>query len=102
MIYKSDTIAVSGKIRFFATVSNEQIAAEYEALNLQYGSRIRVACRPQREDEFLNPGVVSRKEILDQKEIDATANIKSPLLVEKLGDAKTIAPLAWIYERRQN
>ncbi len=101
IIYKGDTIDVSGKIRLFATVSNEQIAAEYEALNLQYGSRIRVACRPQREDEFLNPGVVSRKEILDQKEIDATANIKSPLLVEKLGDAKTFAPLAWIYERRQ-
>ncbi|MGI9054780.1 MAG: ComEC/Rec2 family competence protein, partial [Pyrinomonadaceae bacterium] len=100
-IYKSETLDVSGKVRFFATVSNEQIAAEYDALNLEYGSRIRAACRPTREDEFLNPGVVSRKEILDQKEIDATATIKSPLLIEKLGEEKTLAPLAWIYERRQ-
>ncbi len=101
-IYKGDDLNVSGKIRLFAAVPNEQIAAEFEALNLQYGSRIRVACRPEREDEFLNPGVISKREILDQKEIDATATIKSPLLVEKLSDEKTFAPLAWIYERRQN
>ncbi len=100
-IYKNETLEVSGKIRLFAFVPNEEIAAEYEALNLEYGSRIRVACRLEREDEYLNPGVVSKKEILDQKEIDATANIKSPLLVENLGEEKTFAPLAWIYERRQ-
>lgn len=100
-IYKNETRAVSGKVRFFAIVPNEQIGNEYEQLNLQYGSKIRVACRLKREDEFLNPGVISKKEILDQKEIDATATIKSPLLVEKLGEEKTFAPLAWIYERRQ-
>ena len=53
-------------------------------LNLNYGSRIRVACNLQRENNFLNPGVISQKEILDQKDIDATGIIKSPLLVEKL------------------
>lgn len=100
-IYKNETFDVSGKIRLFAAVPNEEISAEYENLTLQYGSRIRVACRLEREDEFLNPGVVSKKEILDQKEIDATAIIKSPLLVEKLSEEKTFAPLAWIYERRQ-
>lgn len=101
MIYKNETRDVSGKVRFFAILSNEQSADEYAALNLEYGSRIRVACRLEREDEFLNPGVVSRKEILDQKKIDATATIRSPLLVENLGAEKTFAPLAWIYERRQ-
>lgn len=101
IIYKGEKIDVSGKVRFFAVAANEQIAAEYAALNLEYGSRIRVACRLTRADEFLNPGVVSKKEILDQREIDATAIIKSPLLVENLGAEKTLAPLAWIYERRQ-
>lgn len=100
-IYKSENINVSGKIRFFAVVRDEKIGEEYERLNLQYGSRIRVACRLEREDEFLNPGVISKKEILDQKEIDANATIKSPLLIENLGEEKTFAPLAWIYERRQ-
>ncbi len=101
VIYKNQTIDVSGKVRLFAAVSNAQTAAEYEALNLQYGSRIRIACRLEREDEFLNPGVVSKKEILDQKEIDATANIKSPLLIETIGEEKTFVPLAFVYERRQ-
>ncbi len=101
-IYKNETLDVSGKVRLFAFVPNEEIAAEYEALNLEYGSRIRVACRLEREDEFLNPGVVSKKEILDQKEIDAVAAIKSPLLVENLGEEKTFAPLAFVYERRQD
>lgn len=101
LIYKNETLDVSGKVRFFAVVPNEQIANEYAALSLEYGSRIRIACRLERENEFLNPGVISKKEILDQKEIDATATIKSSLLIENLGAEKTFAPVAWIYERRQ-
>ena len=100
-IYKSETINVSGSVRLFALVPNEQIVEEYAALNLQYGSRMRVACNLRREDNFLNPGVISQKEILDQKKNDATAAVKSPLLVEKIRDENIFAPLAWIYERRQ-
>jgi competence protein ComEC len=101
-IYKNSEIEVSGNVRLFAPTQNEQIAAEYNQLNLQYGSRIGVACNLKRENKYANPGVISQKEILDQTETDATAMIKSPLLVEKLGDARTFAPLAWIYERRQD
>src|SRR6185503_5309369 len=74
----------------------------YEQLNLQYGSRVRVACNLKREENFRNPGVISRKESLDQTGTDAPALIKSPLLVEKLGDEQSFPPLAWIYERRQD
>ncbi len=101
-IYKNSEMKVSGKIRLFAPIASEQIAGEYERLNLRYGSRIRVACRLRREDSFLNTGVSSQKEILDQIEIDATGIIKSPLLVEKLGDKQTVAPLGWIFHRREN
>jgi competence protein ComEC len=101
-IYKGAEIKISGNVKLFAPVPNEQIAAEYAQLNLQYGSRIAVACNLKREENFQNPGVISQKEILDQTDTDATAVIKSPLLVEKIGEAQTFAPLAWIYERRQN
>ncbi len=100
-IYKGETLDVSGNVRLFASVPNEQFAGEYEQLNLQYGSRIRVACNLRREDNYLNPGVVSRKETLDQRKIDATATVKSPLLIEKIEDADVFAPLGWLYERRQ-
>jgi competence protein ComEC len=102
LIYKGAEQNVSGTVRFFAALSNEQITGEYEQLNLQSGSKIRVACRLRREDNFLNPGAISIKEILDQKDIDATSAIKSPLLIEKLGETNTFAPVAWLFERRQN
>jgi competence protein ComEC len=102
LIYKNEEQKVSGKIRLFAPVPNEQIAREYEQLNLRYGSRIRAACKPLREDSFQNAGVVSRKEILDQQQIDATAVIKSPLLVEKIGEKNDFAGLVWLYEIRKN
>jgi competence protein ComEC len=101
-VYKNLEIKMSGNVRLFAATPSEQIKSEYEALTLNYGTRIRVACNLRREDAFLNAGVVSRKEVLDQKDIDATASVKSPLLVERMGEARTFLPLAWIYERRQN
>jgi competence protein ComEC len=101
-IYKESELKISGNVRLFAPIRDDQIKSEYDRLNLNYGSRIRVACKLLREDNFLNAGVVSQTELLDQKDIDATAIIKSPLLVEKIADTKPFAPLAWLYERRQN
>jgi len=92
---------VSGKLRLFAPVDSEQAAAEYEQLDLRYGSLIRIACNPEREDRYLNPGVLSRKKLLDQQDVDATATIKSPLLMEKLGEAQSFQPFGFVYDQRQ-
>lgn len=100
-IYKGETIDVSGKIRLFAAIENEEIKNEYEELNLDYGSKILVAGQLIREDTFLNPGVRSRREILDQQDVDATGIIKSPLLIEKISDAEGFTPLAAIYSYRK-
>lgn len=100
--YKTRAQKVSGKIRLFAPVSNEQISNEYEQLNLQYGSRIRAICNLVREDNFQNPGGLSRREILDQQEIDATCTVKSPLLLEKIGEEKDFVSLSLLYEIRKN
>ncbi|MBA2495075.1 MAG: ComEC/Rec2 family competence protein [Acidobacteria bacterium] len=101
-IYQGTEIKISGNVRLFAPIRDEQIKSEYDQLNLKHGSRIRAACNLRREDNFLNAGVISHKELLDQEQIDAVGIIKSPLLVEKLYDTKTFPPLTWIYERRQN
>ena len=102
LIYKGAEQIVSGSIRLFALVESEQIQSEYEQINLEYGSRIRVAANLERENKFQNPGAISNIEILDQKGIDAAGAIKSPLLVEKIGETEIFAPTAWLYERRQN
>lgn len=102
IFYKGNAQNVSGKVRFFAPIRDEQIEAEYDSLNLHNGARIRVAANLNREERFLNSGGVSFTEILDQKGISATASIKSPLLIERLENADTFSPLAWIYDYRQN
>ena len=101
-IYKGSEMKVSGNIRLSAAINDEQAKQEFEQLNLNYGSRIRVACNLRREDNFLNPGVASQTELLDQKDIDAAGIIKSSLLVEKLDDQKTFPPLVWLYDRRED
>ncbi|HEX9959427.1 MAG TPA: ComEC/Rec2 family competence protein, partial [Pyrinomonadaceae bacterium] len=101
-VYKGVETAVSGNVRLFAPTVDKQIAAEYERILLKYGTRLRIACELKREEKFQNPGAKSQKEILDQKEIDATATIKSPLLVEHLGETSTFQPLAFVYEQRRD
>lgn len=100
-IYKGEAKTVSGNVRLFAPTVDKQTALEYEQLQLKYGTRLRVACQLRREEKFQNPGVKSQKEMLDQKQTDATAIIKSPLLVENLGETSSFQPLAFVYEQRQ-
>jgi len=91
---------VSGRLRLFTPLDSDEAENDYRELNLSHGTRIRVACRPEREERFLNPGVVSRKHLLDRLRIDAAATVKSPLLIEKLGRDATFLPLAFVYEQR--
>jgi competence protein ComEC len=102
VFYKAEQRGVSGNVRFFAPLRSGEIVTEYERLELKYGSRVRIAANLRREDAFLNPGVASRRDLLDQQEIDASGIIESPLLIEKIGEDRVFPPLAWVYEQRQN
>ncbi|HEY8561674.1 MAG TPA: ComEC/Rec2 family competence protein [Pyrinomonadaceae bacterium] len=101
LIYKNEPREVSGAVRLFVPLSDETAAREFERLNLGYGARLRVACPLSREDGFQNPGAISRKEILDARDIDAACTIKSPLLIEKIGAESGFPVLAPIFEIRQ-
>lgn len=101
IIHKESETEVSGTVKFFAVVPDARIGKEYEQLNLKHNSRLRIACNLERENSFLNDGAIMRTEMLDQQGIDASAAIKSPLLVEKIGEAQTFVPLEWIYDFRQ-
>ena len=90
---------VSGNVRLFMPES-EISNSKTEISNLKYGSRIRAACNLEREDEFLNPGVLPKREMLDRLGIDATCSLKSNLLVEHIADESVFLPLAWVYDQR--
>lgn len=99
LIFKQTATKVSGDVRLFAAGESEDVSSQ---LDLMYGDRVRVMCRLMREEKFRNPGGRSRIESLDQQGIDATAIIKSPLLVEKLGSESVFLPLGWIQQRRRD
>lgn len=107
--YRGADREVSGNVRLYLPVrtrpepdANESAADNFtfEISDLKYGSRLRIACSLEREDEFLNPGVLAKRELLDRLGIDATGSIKSRLLVEKIADESVFIPLAWVYDRR--
>ncbi|HEX8775195.1 MAG TPA: ComEC/Rec2 family competence protein [Pyrinomonadaceae bacterium] len=92
----------SGTVRLAANVPSVFVRAEYEALELRYGARLRVMTALDRTERFRNPGVSSLPEYLEQRSLDATGTIKSPLLIERLDDERVLLPLYWLYEWRQH
>jgi competence protein ComEC len=90
----------SGVVLLMARTPNEQTTSQYQALALHHGARIRVLTMLDRETDFRNPGVSPFTEYLERKGYDATGVIKSPLLIERLDDAKVFLPLAWLYQWR--
>ncbi|MBV9215805.1 MAG: ComEC/Rec2 family competence protein [Acidobacteria bacterium] len=89
----------SGNVRIFVP-SSEDAELSAHISQLKYGSRIRVSCELEREDEFLNPGVMPKREMLDRQDIDATCTVKSALLIEHIADESVFLPIAWSYNQR--
>ncbi len=92
--------SAKGDVLLLAPLADLETNSEYEHLELRYGARIRVMTVLAREDDYRNPGVMPFTEYLDRKDFDATGMIKSPLLVERLDDARVFLPLAWLYDWR--
>ena len=101
-IYKNTGRKTAGRVRVFASIRDDEIKNEYDDLALGYGTRIRIACNLRREERFQNPGSVSFKKILDQKNLDAVATIKSPLLIERLESGSQSLLFGSIFDYRQN
>jgi competence protein ComEC len=90
----------SGVVQLLVPVGDDSVRAEYDALELRYGARVRLMVVLERPDNYRNPGVSSFTEFLDRKGQDATGKLKSPLLVERLDDERIFLPLLWLYEWR--
>jgi len=100
MIFDNNIRAVSGNVRVFVPAPAESSSdLGSEISNLGYGSRVRVTCALEREDEYLNPGVQTRRDLLDRTGIDATCTA-APTLVEQLADGSRLNPLGWVYNQR--
>ena len=99
LIAKATEQTATGRVKIFVPLTNDEPKTDFNELQLMHGSRVRIACRLEREDRYLNPGVYPRKLLLDRQQIDATANLKSPLLIEKLSDGSRYSPIGLVSEQ---
>lgn len=100
--FKTEEREASGQVTLFAPVRDAVVRAEYQALELRYGARVRVMTTLKRTENYRNPGVSSYTEFLERRGWDATGTIKHPLLIERLTDERVFLPLAWLYEWREH
>lgn len=91
----------SGRVRFFISADTDEAQHDLQALGIRSGSVIKTFTTLDRDERFRDPGVRSRREMLDVQEIDATATIKSPLLIEKIADGGR-SPLNAIHDLRRS
>ncbi|MGB8510921.1 MAG: ComEC/Rec2 family competence protein [Pyrinomonadaceae bacterium] len=94
--YRTDESATRGRVELFAPVRDARTRAEYAALELRRGARVRVMSAFTRSDRYRNPGVSSFTEYLEAHDVDARGTIKSPLLVERLDDERVFLPLYYL------
>jgi competence protein ComEC len=96
---RGDTILATGRARLMISTDG-QSEEEFDSLNLDYGSRIRVLVRLERAREYANPGSPDFNEFLERHGYDLKGVIKSPLLIEHDGDAPRNPALAALYHLR--
>lgn len=103
VVHKTEDREVSGVVMLLASVPAKasELPSEFDQLDLRYGARIRVMTLLERTDSFRNPGVSLFTEYLDRNGYDATGFVKSPLLIERLDNARIFLPLRWLYEWRR-
>ena len=94
--YKTNETEAWGTVELFAPARDGAARAAYESLELRRGARVRVLVRLERAAEYRNPGASSLTEFLTRRGFDAAGTLKSPLLVERLDDARVFLPLVWL------
>lgn len=80
----SRTLPSSGTVRVFAASDSPASAARYSGLGLGAGDTVTVMVRLQRDDRFLNPGVLRMRDRLEQTGADASASMKSAVQLRLL------------------
>jgi competence protein ComEC len=94
--------SASGTVRFVVPFKEAQDRAEYDALQLGYGTRIRALANLRKSQGFRNPGTTDFDEMLEYRGYDATGLIKSALLIERLGEGKHNRVFSVLYAVRAN
>jgi competence protein ComEC len=89
----------SGTVSLIAPFNDHESRLEYDSLALDYGTRVRLLAHLGNRSGYLNPGAPDFDQLLEYRGYDATGSVKSPLLIERLGEGEPNPILAPILER---
>ncbi|MEK6410975.1 MAG: ComEC/Rec2 family competence protein [Acidobacteriota bacterium] len=97
---RGHAMAAAGRARLILSTASGESQSEFERLALDYGSRVRVLVRLERARSYANPGSPDFNAFLERQGYDLKGVIKSPLLIERIGDARASRVLAILYHLR--
>lgn len=88
IVVQGRSYKTEGTVRLFVPLVGVEAASEFEDLQLLPGSFVSIAARLEREERFSNPGGFRFLEHLDREGIDAVGFVKSPVLIERVGQGR--------------
>ncbi|MGE0105023.1 MAG: ComEC/Rec2 family competence protein [Blastocatellales bacterium] len=94
------TRRIDGRIRMTVPLPDGQAVSEFSALDLRYGTRLRLTGHLKNRRVYRNPGSVDLEALLARQGYDAGGVVKSPLLIEPLSDGNGNRILAMLYRIR--
>ncbi|MDX2044678.1 MAG: ComEC/Rec2 family competence protein [Acidobacteriota bacterium] len=89
-----------GVIAVVVPLNDEISRQEFDQLRLDYGSQVRLLAVLNNRGGYQNPGAPDFDEMLEFNGFDAAGSVKSPLLIERLGEAPRNRFLGWLYRLR--
>lgn len=90
----------SGLVQLVVPLRDYQARLDYDALRLDYGTRVRLLGWLSNRGGFRNPGAPEFDELLELRGFEARGWVKSPLLIEVLGSGAR-NPILWrLYRAR--
>jgi competence protein ComEC len=91
---------INGLVSLLASFNSAASKQEYDALQLRFGTRIRVRVKLNLIDKYRNPGVSTLSAYLEATGFDLAGVIKSASSITRLGDTRVFPPLGWVYDWR--
>jgi competence protein ComEC len=90
-------VGAGGVIQIVVPFNDDESRVEYDSLTLGYGTQVRLLAHLTSRHGYRNPGAPDFDELLEHRGQDATGWVKSPLLIERLGEGKRSWILSNLY-----
>jgi competence protein ComEC len=100
ILSRSEAFHATGRARLMLMLDRAEAVEEFNRLQLDYGSRVRVLVRLERARSYKNPASPDFNDYLERSGYDLKGVIKSSLLIERIGAGRVNPLLGLLYKAR--